>query len=122
MRIASSTSSKGTTVATGPNTSSRTMRIEGCVSTNTVGRTKQPPSKARLPPVTSEAPSATAPSMCANTRSMWRLDTSGPNCAFGSKPEPMFSPSATCASCCTTLSKMPRCTYTREPAVHTCPW
>ncbi len=39
-RTASSASSNGITVTTGPNTSSRTMRIDASVSTNTVGFTK----------------------------------------------------------------------------------
>ncbi|MNE42236.1 hypothetical protein D3C80_1363500 [compost metagenome] len=42
MAMASSSLSKGITTSTGPNTSSRAMRIWGVTSRNTVGRMKWP--------------------------------------------------------------------------------
>jgi len=61
MRIASSSSSNGTTTSTGPKISSWAMRMSFVTSTKQVGSMNQPPplSDRRLPPVSSVAPSFT---------------------------------------------------------------
>ena len=90
---ASASSSKSSTIITGPKISSRTMAMSSWHWSKTVGVTKKPrasaPSVSRLPPISIRAPSALPRSMYDMTLRRCSSEMSEPTCVAGSAGSPM---------------------------------
>mmetsp|Transcript_12439 Transcript_12439/g.43539 ORF Transcript_12439/g.43539 Transcript_12439/m.43539 type:complete len:259 (+) Transcript_12439:310-1086(+) len=123
--ITSASSSKRSTVMTGPNTSSFAMRISCVTSARMVGSKNWPPSSgAARPPVSSRAPRATASS----TSSCTRPTCAGIVMAPWSSSAPPLCSGAPCLNVATIASARsrkasyrPSCTYTRSTPMQFCP-
>src|ERR1700744_3083886 len=117
-RIASSSSSNGTTQATGPNTSSRQA---GDPSTpgpaSTVGAYQKPAPSTRGPRNATGASGGTNE----RTRSRWAAEISGPISVFSSPGAPTTTPCTACSNNDLNRSNTDRWTSIRDRAQQSCP-
>ena len=98
MRIASASSLKRKSGATGPKISSRAMRMSGVTSATMVGSKKVRPSACGLPPQTMRAPLAVASASSSSTLATAAWSISGPWLTPSSTPLPTLSAETATAS------------------------
>mmetsp|Transcript_14491 Transcript_14491/g.31626 ORF Transcript_14491/g.31626 Transcript_14491/m.31626 type:complete len:210 (+) Transcript_14491:1574-2203(+) len=122
IRIASSSSEKEQTAATGPKVSSDQIRLDMETFVNIVGWKKfGPRCSARVPPTKAEAPFSKASWTFSATREHASAAIKGPTSVDLSMPGPTTSEAVLVANLSTNSEKTDSCTKNRSAQTHVCP-